>query len=579
MSTLKLAPDLSAPIGLAAATVFIAGTKGSGKTHNAGVIAEEMLSAGAHVVILDPLGVWWGLRHDASGGPGGFPIVILGGEHGDVPLVPTGGEAVAEFIVRSGQSCILDMSGFGANAEQDRFVTDLLHKLFRLKATDKGAVHLIMDEADMFIPQQAISKTEIPLLGATKTIITKGRSRGLSMTLITQRPQSIAKSAIEEADVVLCHRMQGVNAVKAMKAWTDLYATKEQADTFYESLPLLGNGECWVWSPNFLKKFQRVQFRRKHTFDSSRTPEPGEVSRKPKAAARVDLDKLTAEIKASAETAKANDPKALRQRVLELEKALAAKPDVKPETKIVEKPVVTDAQVKRVETLADRLEAEGRRRIEASEKLAESGQELIRTAKEFAVALGKAIAPAPAPAPQRPAAIRQPLRTIRPDSQTVREPRSDDGGGDLPKGERAVLVAIAQYPDGADREQLSVLTGYKRSSRDTYLQRLRERGYVDQTGDTLFATDGGVAALGDGFDPLPTGEALRDYWLQRLPEGERRVLEVLIASYPDAVQRDALDEPTGYKRSSRDTYLQRLAARKLVANVGRGEVKASDNLF
>jgi hypothetical protein len=36
-------------------------------------------------------------------------------------------------------------------------------------------------------------------------------------------------------------------------------------------------------------------------------------------------------------------------------------------------------------------------------------------------------------------------------------------------------MAVAQYPEGVTREQLSVLTGYKRSSRDTYVQRLRER--------------------------------------------------------------------------------------------------------
>jgi hypothetical protein len=99
------------------------------------------------------------------------------------------------------------------------------------------------------------------------------------MTMITQRPQSIAKAAIEEADVIFCHRMQGVNAVKAMKAWTDLYATKEQAATFFDSLPTLADGECWVWSPQFLKMFERHQIRRKKTFDSSRTPDPGETAR------------------------------------------------------------------------------------------------------------------------------------------------------------------------------------------------------------------------------------------------------------------------------------------------------------
>jgi DNA helicase HerA-like ATPase len=145
----------SRPPRIAARTNFIAGTKGSGKTYTAGVMVGGDARPACTVVILDPLGVWWGLRHDAGGGPGGYPIVILGGEHGDRPLLPTAGEIVAEYIVRSGQSVILDMSGFASNAEQDRFVTDLLHKLFRLKAAEKSALHLMIDEADMFVPRAA----------------------------------------------------------------------------------------------------------------------------------------------------------------------------------------------------------------------------------------------------------------------------------------------------------------------------------------------------------------------------------------------------------------------------------------
>jgi DNA-binding IclR family transcriptional regulator len=64
-----------------------------------------------------------------------------------------------------------------------------------------------------------------------------------------------------------------------------------------------------------------------------------------------------------------------------------------------------------------------------------------------------------------------------------------------------------------------------------------------------------------------------------LPEGERKILDVLVQAYPETVDRDSLSDTTGYKKSSRDTYLQRLSSRRLVENVGRGEVRASANLF
>ncbi len=54
--------------------------------------------------------------------------------------------------------------------------------------------------------------------------------------------------------------------------------------------------------------------------------------------------------------------------------------------------------------------------------------------------------------------------------------------------------------------------------------------------------------------------------------------EVLVEAYPNEVSRDALGEAIGYKRSSRDTYIQRLQARQLVTTQ-RNAVHASDELF
>lgn len=69
----------------------------------------------------------------------------------------------------------------------------------------------------------------------------------------------------------------------------------------------------------------------------------------------------------------------------------------------------------------------------------------------------------------------------------------DRGEGALGKGERAVLTAIAQHSHaGCSREQITVLTRYKRSTRDLYIQRLVRRRLVtvDRAGvkasDNLF---------------------------------------------------------------------------------------------
>ncbi|MGH9753974.1 MAG: hypothetical protein ACREA2_14445 [Blastocatellia bacterium] len=101
---------------------------------------------------------------------------------------------------------------------------------------------------------------------------------------------------------------------------------------------------------------------------------------------------------------------------------------------------------------------------------------------------------------------------------------------------------------------------------------MRAASLIAQAGDAIIATPDGVAALGPDFEPLPVGEELQAYWLDRLPEGERRILEILLNYYPHAVDREVISDATDYKRSSRDTYLQRLSARRLI------EEDASQNL-
>lgn len=129
-------------------------------------------------------------------------------------------------------------------------------------------------------------------------------------------------------------------------------------------------------------------------------------------------------------------------------------------------------------------------------------------------------------------------------------------------GEHRILVAAAQHADGVTRQQLTVLIGLKQSTRNAYIQRLRERGLLSDT-DRVRVTDAGRAELGPSFEPLPTGRNLVKKLRAELPEGEWRVLEALLARSP--LTRDEVSERTGYdKASTRNAYIQRLRARELI---------------
>lgn len=50
------------------------GSSGTGKTYDAGTAIEKVLHAKSRVCIVDPLGVWWGLRLQPDGKSSGFNV-------------------------------------------------------------------------------------------------------------------------------------------------------------------------------------------------------------------------------------------------------------------------------------------------------------------------------------------------------------------------------------------------------------------------------------------------------------------------------------------------------------------------
>lgn len=575
---LKLSDDLYLPLAIASQAVAIFGIRGSGKTNTAGVIAEELLRAGQPVVIIDPTDAWWGLRSE-------FDVFIFGGSHQDLPIAEGDGKTVAEFVVKEQVPLILSLRELRKSGQR-KFVTEFCEELYHLKGKpdNRSPLTVFIDEAPLFAPAKVFnSKGEFPLtrtVGAIEDLIARGRNSGFGVVPISQRPATLNADVRSLCDTIIAHRIIGPLDRKAISLWIEENASVDEMGKVLESLAKLKNGEVWIWSP-MIEIFQRVQIRLRDSYDSSATPKPGQQLRPPKKLREVDLNKLKGRLGAAIEEARSNDPKVLKARIAELEKqakkpAPAVPAPVKAETKIVEKFVLKDGQLARADQIIEKLGKLVQKGTEVSQELTSSLAQITEAVRK----IGQPQMPSRVAVPVRAAIpARKPIQNI-PRNIPTAHPMLEHAGtnGHLPIGERKVLTACAQYSAGLRREQLTVLTGYKRSSRDAYIQRLREKQYVDVSGDLIIPMDVGIQALGN-FEPLPTGDALRDYWLARLPIGERAMLEQLIAAYPNAVDRDALSEATGYQRSSRDAYLQRMSAKELVESVGRGEVKASANLF
>jgi hypothetical protein len=235
--------------------------------------------------------------------------------------------------------------------------------------------------------------------------------------------------------------------------------------------------------------------------------------------------------------------------------------------KVIEKFVLKAGQLARLETLIARtLDASG-----ALAVVAKTIADALKVQQQ-----GSVPGSVPGLPGTRPPAAPPPAPAIPRSPENVRNRNGQEPGG-LGPGELAILTAVVQYP-GLDRKRLSVLVGYKRSSRDQYVSRLNHKGYLVIEQGVLRPTGTGVAAVGDAYEPLPTGPALVEFWRRKLPEGERKLLDALLSHGP-TLTRDALrDLVPDYKRSSSDQYLMRLKMRGLVEADGRGAVRLAEAL-
>lgn len=539
--------------------LLIQANSGGGKSYAVRRLLEQTHGMVQQIVI-DPEGEYASLRAKFD--------YVLAGKDGETPADPRSAKLLAERLLTLKASAILDIYEL-RHAARIAFVRDFLDTMVNAPKALWHPVLVVIDEAHIFCPQ-AKADDESSAAAAVKDICTRGRKRGFCAVLATQRLSKLHKDAAAECNNKLIGRSS--MDVDMTRAAAELgFGSKDQM----LSLRKLKPGDFYAFGPAISNEVTSVHVGpviSRHPKTGSKrhfhAPPPTRRIQKllPQLAdlpAEVDEHEQTmAELRAS-----------LRDAQRQANEAKRAQPTPAPVVKDVRVNVVSEKHVARIK-------AETQRLAKVSAAVTSQAARIDKAATSLTTALLSVTQARPAAKSILMAADKHyGVRVAEPPSPRALPPIGA-ASVRIPKGQRKVLIAIAQHgSDGLSREQVSIVSGFKRSTRDQYLQWLiaNAMAYQDTSG-RFIATLAGIAALGRDYEVLPTGDALLHHWMQRLPSGQAVVLDAVAKAYPRSLTRQDIDVATKFKRSTRDQYLQQLITRKLIVSNG-DSLRASEQLF
>lgn len=507
-------------------------------------------------LVIDPEGEFVSLREK-------FDYVYAAKQGGDTAADPRSAKLLAEKLLDLRVSAILDIYELKAHQRID-FVRYFLEALVDARKDLWHPALVVVDEAHVYCPQ----KGEAESAGAVIDLCTRGRKRGFSAILATQRLSKLHKDAAAELNNKLIGRT-GLD-VDMGRASEELgFTSKEQTRQLRDLKP----GSFFAFGPALASGVASVAIgpvQTTHPEAGARitfTPAP------PTATIKALLPKL-ADLPAEAEQRQKSvddlrkDNADLRRQLTLAQRAVPTKAETKVVQSRVEVPVVPAADMRRLEQAAKKIEqATGAAQLAATQVL---------TRMRDIVTSGQRPAP--------PKVVASP-RQVRLESAPVRR-REPPADGALSGPEQRILDAIAwcESIGITEPEQVAVafLAGYTYGGGAFNNPRgsLNSRDLVRYVGSNQIAlTDEGRALASMPEDALTT-EQLHSFVLARLPGPERKILQVLLTEWPQTLEKSDLAERAGYALGGAfNNPLGRLRSLGLIDYPERGTARARDLLF
>lgn len=193
----------------------IAAISGGGKSTLARVMLEELHKIGQPFLVIDPKrGEYRGLVE--------LPGVLLAGKDGHIKINYPKVDWVHQVIdfVMKGAGVVCNLSHLASLSDQRVAYTWLMQSLWvrqvSLPVERVVPLFVVIDEADIFAPQKR--QQDVESLEITNQLARRGRSFGINMIVMTQRPNDLEKDILTQFNMQLIGYLQYENDFKAVES-------------------------------------------------------------------------------------------------------------------------------------------------------------------------------------------------------------------------------------------------------------------------------------------------------------------------------------------------------------------------
>jgi len=541
--------------------MLVTADSGGGKTFALKRICEQLFGK-VPILIIDPEGEFAPLREK-------FPFALVAGEGGDAPADPRSAGLLAHRALEHRFSLICDIYELKPETRHV-FVKNFIEGLIEAPRKWRHPTIVIVDEAHMFCPEGKAGESEAT--SAMKSLCSRGRKRGLVAVFATQRLAELNKGASS----MLLNRLvggtfEGVNQKRAIEV---LSITNEEKAAFLHDVKLLEPGMFYALGRAICKERTLV------LIGPIETPH-GDAAIKyavappppPEAIAKL-LPKLSDLPKAAEEKAKTEAD--LKAEIRSLKAQLRTVPAATKEIKVSDPKAISQA----IHETGRKFEKQINELHRTIGRLQGALGEVSKSAAKFA-----GIEPPKFEQVKLPEVHHVQVAFVNKTGNVVTPPSpriESTNGNKLRSGAERMLAALATWaPNGMSEGQMRAHAGLKKSGTfSAYMSDLR-KGFIEERGGMVFATQQGLDYCQHIPDAPQTTDEVLAIWNPKLRDGARRMLDALVQKGGEPISKEELGELAQLQKSGTfSAYLSDLKTARLALVNRDGTVEANkETLF